>query len=118
MRSSNPTLNENVFEQVGSAAQGQTMTIQGAVNKTFVLLGLLLAAAGWIWFRVMQPTQIVGFEVETLARNNQQLVMPFVIGGMIGGIIFALITIKARSPKLTRPITMIFAIFLPCRFSV
>ena len=83
MQSSNPTLNENVFEQVGSGVQGQTMTIQGVVNKTFILLGLLLIAAGWIWFKVIQPAQVGGFEIEPIARNNQQVVMPFIIGGMI-----------------------------------
>lgn len=93
MRTSNPTLQENIFEQSGSALQGQAMTIQGAVNKTFVLLGLLLVTAGWIWFKVMQPVEVFGFEAEALASSNQQAVMPFVIGGMIGGIVFALVTI-------------------------
>ncbi len=105
MQSSNPTLNENVFEQAGSAAQGQAMTIQGAVNKTLILLGLLLAAAGWIWFKVIQPAQAIGFEAEPVARSNQQAVIPFIIGGMIGGIIFALVTIfKKEWSMYTAPV--------------
>ena len=105
MQSSNPTLNENVFQQVGSGVQGQTMTIQGAVNKTLILLGLLLVAAGWIWFKIIQPAQVVGFEVEPIARHNQQAVMPFVIGGMIGGIIFALVTVfKKEWSMYTAPV--------------
>lgn len=105
MRSSNPTLNENIFESDRSLAGGEVMTVQGAVNKTLILLGILLIAAGWIWFKVIQPASAMGFEVEPVARQNQQAVMPFVFGGGIAGFVFALITVfKKEWSKFTAPV--------------
>ena len=48
-RSSNPTLKEGLFSDSGILADGQVMTVQGAVNKTLVLLFLLAAGAAWVW---------------------------------------------------------------------
>ena len=43
MNTSNPVMNENVFSQTGQST-GEVMTVQGAVNKTLILLGLVLIA--------------------------------------------------------------------------
>ena len=43
MRTANPALNDNTFRGYGRAiASGETMTIQGTVNKAAVLLLLVL----------------------------------------------------------------------------
>ncbi len=50
MRTSNPTLNEHVFERsrTGNAADG-VMTLNGTILKTAVLTLLLVTAASWSW---------------------------------------------------------------------
>ena len=50
-RSGNPTLNEETFEKSGYYNQ-ETMTIGGTVNKSFMLLALLIGAAviSWVMF--------------------------------------------------------------------
>jgi uncharacterized YccA/Bax inhibitor family protein len=105
MRTSNPTLNENIFSSAGALSGGQVMTVQGMVNKTFILLALLLVPAAWIWFKVMQPTDALGYEVPTLVQNNQAAVMPLVIGGGIVGFILALVTVfKKQWSGVTAPL--------------
>ncbi len=50
MESSNPTLKNDVFSNARAAiGSGQTMTIQGTINKTFILFALLLLVTGWSW---------------------------------------------------------------------
>jgi hypothetical protein len=64
MRTANPALNAKVFSQAGGLGAGETMTLQGTVNKSFVLLGLLVLSAAWVWGKVMQPASMMdgGFE--------------------------------------------------------
>jgi uncharacterized YccA/Bax inhibitor family protein len=63
------------------------MTLNGTVNKTGILLVLAIAAAGWTWHLFTQSL-------------NTADVTPWMFGGLIGGFIFALITIfkKEWSP--------------------
>jgi uncharacterized YccA/Bax inhibitor family protein len=50
MRSGNPALKSSIFEKaVGTATSGNTMTIQGTVNKTGLMLLLIVGAAGFTW---------------------------------------------------------------------
>lgn len=49
LRSGNPALRDNVFVASGSASAQGAMTIQGTVNKSFVLLFFLLLTASWSW---------------------------------------------------------------------
>ncbi|MCK9595270.1 MAG: Bax inhibitor-1/YccA family protein [Candidatus Omnitrophica bacterium] len=48
-RSSNPVLKNNIFTKAGSVDPALAMTIQGTVNKTLFLLGLVLLTAVWSW---------------------------------------------------------------------
>ena len=68
------------------------MTLQGTVNKTGILLGILVLTAVYTWNLFFQT-------------GNPAAVMPIAIGGAIGGFVLALITIfkKAWSPY-TAPI--------------
>ncbi|MDZ7543937.1 hypothetical protein GNF83_22805, partial [Clostridium perfringens] len=48
-RSGNPTLNEKTFEKSGYYNDRETMTIGGTVNKSFMMLALLVGAAVISW---------------------------------------------------------------------
>ena len=89
MRTSNPALNEKAFK--GQVAIGEAMTLQGTVNKTGLLLLCVVATAAWTW---------------GLAHSNTpEAVYPWMIGGVLGGFIVALVTIfKKNWAPLTAPI--------------
>ncbi len=78
MKTSNPAFATNAFQQYDYAAPGAaTMTVQGAVSKTFLLLAILSATALWSWSQA--------------ADGN---VSGALIGGAaIGGFVVAMITI-------------------------
>ncbi|MBF0485773.1 MAG: Bax inhibitor-1/YccA family protein [Candidatus Omnitrophica bacterium] len=105
MRSTNPVLGENVFSQSGAFADGQVMTIQGTVNKCLILLALVLVPALWVWSKIIQPAApSVGYETPA-AVSNPAAVIPFIFGGVIVGLIAALITVfKKEWARVTAPI--------------
>lgn len=78
MRTSNPTLNDKVFRGLPGAL-GETMTLEGTVNKTGILLLCAIGTAAWTWH---------------LARNPETLPMTYLLllVGVFGGLIFALVT--------------------------
>ena len=92
-RTSNPALNAKTFGE--RAIGGEAMTLQGTVNKTGVLLLCAVATAAWTW---------------GLARSESpQAAMPWMIGGMIGGLVAALATIfKKEWSPITAPIYALF----------
>ncbi|MBN1596538.1 Bax inhibitor-1/YccA family protein [candidate division FCPU426 bacterium] len=80
MRTANPALNEKVFTgTVPVRDPAAAMTVQGTVNKVFVLTVLLLVSAFWPWSMFFQ--------------GQTALVMPLIWGGLLGGLITALVTI-------------------------
>lgn len=83
MRTANPALNAKTFERSGYGQFDQSMTIQGTVNKTFLLLVLLVATALWPW--------------STFFSGKVAQVMPMMWGGMIGGFIIAMITVFKKT---------------------
>ena len=90
-RSGNPTLNDATFRNERGTT-GQTMTLEGTVNKTGILLALLVLSATYTWNLFFQ-------------EGNAAAVMPATIGGAIGGLIFALITMfKKQWAGVTAPI--------------
>ncbi len=93
-RSANPALNKNTFRSF-EAASAEPMTINGAVNKTAVMLILLLITAGYVWrgfFADVPPTEAMNVNV-------------YILVGVIGGLIFALITVfKKTWAPFTAPI--------------
>jgi uncharacterized YccA/Bax inhibitor family protein len=91
MRTSNPTLNDKVFKGL-SGAVGETMTLEGTVNKTGILLLCAVATAAWTWHLAMNP--------ETLPLDYVLLLV-----GLFGGLIFALVTtFKKTWAPVTAPI--------------
>ncbi len=91
MRTSNPALNERAF-QGERAVLGDTMTLQGTVNKTGVLLICVVATAAWTWNLFLHS-------------HSPQTVMPLALLGGIGGLIVAMVTIfKKEWAGITAPI--------------
>jgi len=90
LRSSNPALKEKAF-QVAALGE-ERMTIEGVVNKSFILLGLLAMSAYYVWNKV-------------LVAQDMAVVSPFMWGGVIGGLIVAMITIfKPNLSNITAPV--------------
>src|SRR3972149_433061 len=85
MRTGNPALNAKTFAvpRLRDAATERGMTIEGTVNRTGLLLVLLLLGAGWSW-RV--------FYAEGVAAT-----MPYILGGAPGGVVVALVTIFQKT---------------------
>jgi len=91
MRTSNPALNDNVF--IGIPCDDTVMTVNGAVNKTAILLLLCVISAGWSW--------------HSLGAGPGA--GPWIAGGVIGGLITALITIfNKRLAAITAPVYVVF----------
>jgi uncharacterized YccA/Bax inhibitor family protein len=89
IRTSNPALNEKAFK--GQVAYGEAMTLQGTVNKTGLLLLFVVATAAWTW---------------GLSHSQApEAAIPWMIGGIFGGFIVALVTIfKPNWAPLTAPL--------------
>jgi uncharacterized YccA/Bax inhibitor family protein len=80
MRSANPALNEKTFSAHPAVLGAEAMTLNGTVNKTGLMLILLLVPAAWTWSQYF---------------NNPDAplaVMPWVFGGMILGLILGVVT--------------------------
>jgi len=133
-RTSNPFLTEETFRKIsgqgsnynaGAAAVKQpsqgyeeqarpvrlpssdTMTIQGTVNKTFILLLIVLVAAYLPWNAFFKYAE---YDIGMAASK----IKPWMIGGAIGGFIAALVTIfKKNIANITAPLYAFFeGIFL------
>jgi uncharacterized YccA/Bax inhibitor family protein len=79
LRSGNPGLNDKTFAgQPLVGVGGERMTVQGAVNKSFLLLVVLLAGAFWPWSQY-------------LATGDASVVGAPLMIGLIGGLVLALI---------------------------
>ena len=80
MKSNNPAFNAETFRQYETdfaAPRGLTMTVQGAVSKTFLLLAILSGAAIWSWTQASE------------GKMSQGLLM----GSALGGFVVAMVTI-------------------------
>ena len=77
MRTGNPTLNANTFQRFDRQSGTNLMTVSGTVNKTGLLLLLLVLSSSVTWNMI------------ATGRVNPMVCM---WGGLIGGIVLALIT--------------------------
>ena len=92
-RTSNPSLNDKTFAGLPRVTvAGEAMTLQGTVNKSFVLLLVLLIAALWPW------SQFFG-------SGNPAVIAPAILIGLIGGLALGvIISFKATlAPMLSIP---------------
>jgi len=88
-KTSNPALNAKTFE--GRLAAGEAMTLQGTVNKTGFLLFCVSVTAAWTWW--------------IANSNSPQAVLPWMLGGILAGFIFSLVTIfKKEWSPITAPV--------------
>src|SRR5262245_59120018 len=86
-RTSNPALSSKSFGgfvNTGARADAGAMTIQGTVNKTAILLAVVVVAAIWPWKLFFET-------------RNPELVLPWLGIGALGGFIVAHITIFKKS---------------------
>ena len=90
MRSGNPSLNDKTFENLEPTAQ--PMTLGGTVNKTAMLLALVMVTALYTWGVYFQS-------------HNPVAVVPLMWTGVIGGLVMAIATIfLKRYAFITAPI--------------
>ena len=84
IKSSNPALGEKTFERLASGYTGTgLMTINGTINKTLILLVLVTVPALWVW--------------DMFSKSGMQAVTVWMYGGLIGGLVFAVITIFKKT---------------------
>lgn len=91
--SSNPTLNEEVFNRhaylTGESAQSR-MTVSGTINKALILALFVVASAMMTWMAV---------------AANPQLALPLTIGGAIGALILSfIIAFKNEAAPVLAPV--------------
>jgi uncharacterized YccA/Bax inhibitor family protein len=94
MRSSNPALLTNPFSGgFGLVSESNAMTVRGTVNKTAILLLLVLLPAAWVWRQFY------------LAGQNPAAVQTWMLVGLLGGFILSLATIfKKNWAPMTAPL--------------
>lgn len=91
MKTSNPALNSRVF-RAQPLAYGDSMTLEGTVNKTGILLLLAAASAAWAWHLYA-------------TSHSAAAVQGLMWIGLIGGLIFAMVTVfKATWSPYTAPV--------------
>lgn len=81
-KSGNPALSDKTF--AGLAVSDNPMTLAGTINKTAILLALVLIGAGWVWNLYF-------------STHQSDIVLPYLIGGSIGGLILAVVTSFKRT---------------------
>lgn len=74
MRSGNPALRESIYTGQHSMSGKDAMTVQGAINKCFILFGLTVATAVYAW-------------------KNPQMFAPYLMPIVIVAFVIALVTI-------------------------
>ena len=106
MKTSNPALSDSTFRGVSGGQYGglygrtggslidaaDRMTLSGTVTKTGLLLICALATATWTWRQFLQSRDMTD-------------VLPLMLVGMVGGLVFALVTtFKKEWSPVTAPI--------------
>ncbi|MFA6455926.1 MAG: Bax inhibitor-1/YccA family protein [Bacteroidota bacterium] len=91
MRTANPALNDKTFQLTGAEQSDEAMTLQGTVNKTGMMLLLLIASAAYTWSLFLE-------------QNFESLSMWMIIG-IIGGLVVSIVTVfKKEWSPVTAPL--------------
>lgn len=91
MRTANPALNDKTFEQLGAYGAADAMTLQGTVNKTAMMLLMLIASAAYTW----------GLFLE----QQMEVLMMWMMAGIIGGLVVSIVTVfKKEWSPVTAPL--------------
>jgi len=94
MQTYNPALREDTFSQPGTVVDmDNAMTVQGVVNKTGILLLIVMLTAAFTWVKFFN------------AGGNPTVVTPWMIGGAVSGLILAFVTVfKSEWSATTAPL--------------
>jgi len=102
-KSSNPVFGKNIFNQSATTSGDGVMTVNGTINKTGLMLLIVVFAATFTWrkfFGAIDPTT---------PGVMPQGIMVWTMVGAIGGLITALITtFSPRRAAMTAPIYAVF----------
>jgi uncharacterized YccA/Bax inhibitor family protein len=85
MNTSNPALMSNTFSGFGSIDQSDAMTVRGTVNKTAILLLLVLLPAAYVW------------NLFNASGQNPASVATWMWAGLIGGLVLSLVTVFKKN---------------------
>lgn len=85
MRSSNPALISNPFSGFGVVSESNAMTVRGTINKTAILLLLVILPAAWVWKQF------------SIGGQNPAAVQTWMMVGLVGGFILSLVTIFKKN---------------------
>jgi len=95
MRSANPALNKKTFQGIPRVTGKAAMTIDGTVNKTAIMLLLVVMTASWTWSRFFAA--------------GPQAVMGLMIFGAIAGLVIGIVTVfKRTAAPITAPLYAAF----------
>jgi len=92
MQSSNPTLNERTFGAARVGMGEPAMTVQGTINKTFILLAVLVLAATWTWSKTSNPANAGFINIVGIAS------------GIVGFILAMVTCFKPKWSPVTAPL--------------
>ena len=85
MRTANPALNDKTFQGFpATIARPDAMSLEGTVNKTAFLLLCVVVPAAWTWNLFY-------------TSRDAATVMPWLLGGAIGGFVLALVTVFKKT---------------------
>lgn len=100
MRTANPALNAETFRDARAASPSRVMTIGGTVNKTIMMLLLVMVTASWSW--------------KAMLSQNAAAMYPWLLGSGILGLVVAMVTIfKKTWAPVTAPIyALVEGVFL------
>lgn len=100
-KSSNPVLQEKVFRK-DYTSSSDVMTINGTINKTALMLLLVIAGAVYTWNKFFAA-------VAVNPEAGAAAIMPWLIVGGIGGFITVLVTVfRPQSSGISAPIYAVF----------
>ncbi|HET6554993.1 MAG TPA: Bax inhibitor-1/YccA family protein [Dyella sp.] len=85
MKSGNPALKSTTFDNL--AVSDNPMTLPGTINRTAMLLAIVLIGAVWVWRLYF-------------ATHQTEAIAPYLLVGSVGGLVMALVTMfkKTLSP--------------------
>jgi len=100
-RSSNPVFKERVFSR-DYTSQSEVMTVNGTMNKTALMLLLVVAGAVFTWNKFFGA-------ISTNSEAGMSAVLPWLAIGGIGGFITVLITVfRPQSSGISAPTYAVF----------
>ncbi len=100
-KSSNPVLQEKVFRK-NYTTSSNVMTINGTMNKTAIMLLLVIAGAVYTWNKFFNAVAID-------PDAGAAVVMPWLLVGGIGGFITVLVTVfRPQTSGISAPVYAVF----------